>query len=89
MLGALLVLLLMPVLDTGRLRGNQFRPLSRALFWVFVFNFILLGWLGSQHVEAPFVLMGALSTTLYFSYFFLLQPLTGLLENTVLDTPNN
>ncbi|RYE12743.1 MAG: hypothetical protein EOP34_10255 [Rickettsiales bacterium] len=31
-LGALLVLLLMPLLDTARLRGHQFRPFGRFLF---------------------------------------------------------
>jgi quinol-cytochrome oxidoreductase complex cytochrome b subunit len=36
MLGSLLILLLMPVLDTSRTRGSQFRPLMRFAFWVFV-----------------------------------------------------
>lgn len=85
MLGALLVLLLIPLLDTARLRGNQFRPLGRFLFWVFVADFFMLGWLGSQHVEAPFVAIGAVATCLYFAYFFLLIPLSGIMENTLLD----
>lgn len=82
---ALLVLVLIPLLDLGRLRGNQFRPLSRVIFWIFAANFFFLIWLGSQHVEAPFVLLGQISTVIYFSYFFVLLPLVGLLENTLLD----
>ena len=49
MLGSLLILLAMPVLDTSRVRGGQFRPLWRIAFWFLVVDVVLLGWLGSQH----------------------------------------
>ena len=46
MFGSLLILLAMPILDTCRIRGNQFRPLSRFAFWLFVVDFLLLLWIG-------------------------------------------
>lgn len=55
MLLSLLILLAMPLLDTSRVRGSQFRPLMRWAFWLFVSNFFILMYIGSQHVEEPFI----------------------------------
>lgn len=82
---SLLILLLIPVLDVSRVRGNEFRPLSRFMFWLFVANFFVLMYIGSQHVEEPFITIGALSTYFYFAWFLILVPVTGILENTLLD----
>lgn len=89
MLGSLLILLAMPLLDVGRTRGNVHRPLTRFAFWVFVGNFFLLMWIGSQHAEEPFVTVGAIATALYFSWFIVLLPIIGMLENTSLDGSSN
>jgi ubiquinol-cytochrome c reductase cytochrome b subunit len=85
MLGAILILLAMPVLDTGRLRGGQFRPVWRFMFWTLVINLVLLGWLGSQHAEAPFTTIGAIATATYFAWFLVLVPVVGVVENTLAD----
>ena len=75
----------MPIVDTSRIRGNQFRPLMKFFFWVFVANFFILMWIGSQHPNSPFVEVGQVATALYFLYFMLFVPLTTLLENTLSD----
>jgi ubiquinol-cytochrome c reductase cytochrome b subunit len=85
MLGSLLILLAMPILDTSRVRGNQFRPLMRGTFWSFVRIFFILMFLGSQHAEEPFVTLGAVFTRLYFGWFIILLPLVGIIENTLMD----
>lgn len=85
MLGSLLILLLMPVLDTSRVRGSQFRPLMRFAFWVFVADFFLLIYIGSQHAEEPFITIGAISTAVYFGWFLIIVPLVGIIENTLMD----
>lgn len=89
MLGSLLILLAMPVLDTGRLRGAQFRPLMRFSFWVFVATFFTLMYLGSQHAEEPFVTLGAIATFIYFAWFIILVPVVGIIENTLTDLDLN
>nr|AAT45467.1 apocytochrome b [Cryptococcus neoformans var. grubii] len=89
MLGSLLILLAMPLLDVGRTRGNVHRPLTRFAFWVFVGNFFLLMWIGSQHAEEPFVTVGAIATAVYFGWFVVLLPIIGMLENTSLDGSSN
>jgi len=42
MFGSLLILLVMPLVDLSRIRGNQFRPAMRVAFWFFVVNFFIL-----------------------------------------------
>jgi ubiquinol-cytochrome c reductase cytochrome b subunit len=84
-LGAIFILLIIPILDTSRIRGSAFRPLIKIAFWLFVINFLLLLWLGGQHVEQPFINIGQVSTILYFAYFILVVPIIGLIENTLID----
>jgi len=85
MLGSLLILLLMPILDTSRVRGSQFRPLMRFAFWVFVTDFFLLMFIGSQHAEEPYITIGAIATALYFGWFLVIVPVVGVIENTLMD----
>ena len=39
----------------------------------------------SQHVEEPFITVGAISTGFYFSWFLIVVPAIGIIENTLLD----
>ena len=85
MFASLLILLAMPLLDTSRIRGSQFRPIMKFMFWVFVANFFILMWIGSQHPESPYSEIGQVSTLLYFAWFLFIVPATGILENTLMD----
>lgn len=82
---SLLILLAMPILDTSRIRGNQFRPFARFAFWTFVVNFFILMFIGSQHVESPYVEIGAAATAFYFGWFIIITPVVGIIENTLMD----
>nr|QWC53670.1 apocytochrome b [Rhizoctonia solani] len=85
MFASLLILLIMPIVDTSRIRGNQFRPLMKFFFWVFVANFFILMWIGSQHPNSPFVEVGQVATALYFAWFVIIVPVVGIVENTLMD----
>ena len=85
MFSSLLILLALPVLDTSRIRGSQFRPLMKFVFWIFVSNFFILLWIGSQHPVSPYSEIGQFATFLYFAWFICLVPLTGIIENTLID----
>ena len=85
MFSAILAIMLLPVVDLGRSKGLQFRPLSKIAFYIFVANFLVLMQLGAKHVESPFIEFGQISTVLYFAHFILIVPVLSILENTLTD----
>jgi ubiquinol-cytochrome c reductase cytochrome b subunit len=85
MFSALLALLVLPFSDLSKLRGIQFRPLSKIAFFIFIANFLILLQLGAKHVESPYIEFGQISTALYFSHFFFIVPFITLLENSLID----
>ena len=82
---AILILLVMPYTDAGRTRGLQFRPLSKAAFFLFLANFLILMQLGAKHVESPYIELGQICTIFYFSYYLIIVPLVSFVENTLID----
>ncbi len=80
MFGAIVVLALVPWLDTSRIRSANYRPLYRQFFWLFVANCFFLGWLGAKPAEGWYVVLSQISTFLYFAHFLLVLPLLGLFE---------
>ena len=85
MFGSLLILLVLPLTDLSRTRGNKFRPLMKVAFWFFVVDFVILTWIGSQHPTTPYVEIGQIATAFYFAWFLLIVPVIGLFENTTMD----
>jgi len=85
MFAAILALMVMPLTDLSKLRGVQFRPLSKVVFYIFVANFLVLMQIGAKHVETPFIEFGQLSTVLYFAHFFIIVPIVSIIENSLVD----
>jgi ubiquinol-cytochrome c reductase cytochrome b subunit len=85
MFGSLLILLVLPFTDLSRVRGSQFRPAMKVANWFFIVNFFILLWIGSQHPETPFVEIGQLATAFYFSWFLIIIPVIGIIENSLFD----
>ena len=85
---SILVLAVLPFVHTSNLKGLSFRPIAKLMYWFFMMNFILLTWIGSKPVEDPYIFIGQLSSIFYFSYFLLIVPLVGNLENNLLFNKN-
>ena len=85
MFAAILALMAMPFTDLSKLRGVQFRPLSKIAFFVFVANFLVLMQIGAKHVETPFIEFGQISTVLYFAHFFIIVPVVSIIENSLVE----
>lgn len=85
MFASLLILLVLPITDTSRIRGLTFRPIMRFLFWVLVVDFFILMWLGSEHPNSPFVEIGQIASAIYFVWFLIFVPVVGIIENSLFD----
>jgi ubiquinol-cytochrome c reductase cytochrome b subunit len=80
MFGAILVLFVLPWLDTSRVRSARFRPIYKQVFWFLVIDALALGWAGSQPPEGAALVIGRVATAYYFLHFLILMPLIGKLE---------
>ena len=85
MFGSLFILLILPLVDVSRIRGNQFTPAMKLAYWFFIVNFLILLWIRSQHPDSPYLEIGQISTAFYFIWFIIIVPVIGLAENTLMD----
>ena len=80
MFGAVVILFVVPWLDTSKVRSAVYRPWYKLFFWLFVINSVFLGWLGSQPAEGVYVALAQFSTAFYFGFFLVVMPALGLIE---------
>jgi len=83
MVSAILVLLLLPVLNTSEVRSTKFRPIFGIFYWFIVSDFLILGWIGQKPVESPFIEIGMAGTVFYFLVFLVFLPLIGIIEKNL------
>ena len=79
MFASLLILFVLPWLDTSKVRSARFRPVYKMLFWAFFIDCIILGYIGGKPPEGIFIVAGRLATAFYF-LFFLILPFIGWFE---------
>ena len=81
---SLLVLFILPFIDKSLVKNKTFKPFNRSLFWIFAFNFLFLGYLGSQAPIYPYIELGLICSHFHLLYFFLLIPLSVFFESSFL-----
>jgi len=59
---ALVIFFVVPFIYTSTIKGPQFKPIFSFFYWFFVGNLILLGWLGGQVAEEPFITLSQIAT---------------------------
>lgn len=82
--GALVVLFLLPFINTSEIRSATFRPVFRVFFWMFLVDCFLLGWIGQNVVDFPYIEIGQICTFFYFFFLLVLIPLLGRLESILI-----
>lgn len=80
MVSAIAILAFIPWLDHSKVRSAKYRPLYKQFYWLLIFDFILLGYLGAQPATGIYLILGRLATLYYFLHFLLVMPLVGYIE---------
>ena len=80
MFSAIFVLFLLPWLDTSKVRSATFRPIYKILFWIFLIDAVILGWVGSKPAEGIYIIISRIATFYYFLHFLIVLPLLGKFE---------
>ena len=80
MFGSILVLFVLPWLDTSKVRSMRYRPVARMWFFLFVISCIALGYLGGKPAEGTYVMFAQIFTAYYFGFFLIILPLLGIME---------
>ena len=87
MFAGVLILYVLPWLDTSKVRSATYRPIYKQMFWIFFLNCIFLGYIGF-HAPTDLLLgmemlyWGQIATAYYFAHFLILMPLLGKFEKT-------
>jgi quinol-cytochrome oxidoreductase complex cytochrome b subunit len=84
MVAAILVLLLLPVINTSEIRSSKFRPIYGVAYWFLVADFLILGWIGQKPVETPYIEVGQVATVFYFLFLLVLIPVIGIVEKQLI-----
>jgi ubiquinol-cytochrome c reductase cytochrome b subunit len=66
----------LPFINTSYVRSSSFQPIHQKLFWLFLADCLLLGWIGCQPVEAPYVIIGQIASV-GFLFYFSITPILG------------
>jgi quinol-cytochrome oxidoreductase complex cytochrome b subunit len=88
MVFAIVILLFLPIVDSSYVRSNFFKPFHVVLFWFFVSDCLILGWVGQEVVETPFIELSMIITPLYFLYFLVFLPFFSNLEKALIREYN-
>ena len=88
MVAAILVLLLLPVINTSEIRSSKFRPIFSMAYWFLVADFLILGWIGQKPVETPYIEVGQVATVFYFLFLLVLIPVIGIVEKQLIRNKN-
>jgi quinol-cytochrome oxidoreductase complex cytochrome b subunit len=78
--GAIVMLLIFPLINIAETRSPLFRPLYKFFVMFFLSNFLLLGYLGQSSTDYPFGFVGQCSTAYYFAFLTVIVLGLGVVE---------
>src|SRR3954452_6163893 len=80
MFGSILVLFLLPWLDTSPVRSGKFRPIYKWFYYLLIIDCFILGYCGAHPPEGWLPTIALICTIYYFVFFLVVLPLLGKLE---------
>tara|TARA_Y100000590_G_scaffold445921_1_gene578721 strand:- start:1170 stop:2426 length:1257 start_codon:yes stop_codon:yes gene_type:complete len=86
MFASIFVLVILPWLDTSKVKSAIFRPLYKQFYWILVLDVLILGYVGAMPAEGIYLLVARVATGYYFVHFLVILPILGKKEKT-LDVP--
>ena len=75
---AVLIPAILPFVSTSEIRSSLYRPIHQ-FFWLLLADFLLLGYLGQQIPESPFIEIGQIAAV-YYLLILVIIPSLGRLE---------
>jgi len=88
MFGSIVLLFLVPWLDTSKVRSAVYRPWYKLFFWIFIADVVMLGWLGSKPPQGIYPTLALIGALFYYAFFLIIMPILGLIE-TPRKMPNS
>jgi ubiquinol-cytochrome c reductase cytochrome b subunit len=83
MFASIFVLVILPWLDTSKVKSAIFRPLYKQFYWILVLDVLILGYMGAMPAEGTYLLIARVATTYYFVHFLVILPVLGYKEKTL------
>ena len=83
MFASIFVLVILPWLDTSKVRSAIFRPLYKQFYWFLVADVLILGYVGAMPAEGLYLLVARIATAYYFLHFLVILPVLGAKEKTL------
>ena len=83
MFAAIFVLVILPWLDTSKVRSAVFRPIYKQFYWFLVADVLILGYMGAMPAEGIYLLVARVATAYYFIHFLIILPILGKRERTL------
>jgi len=77
------ILLIIPFIGKQLIKGTQFYPINKLIIWTLLTLVIILTWIGTRPVEAPYVITGQLATVIYFLAYALV-PSSSILWDSLI-----
>jgi quinol-cytochrome oxidoreductase complex cytochrome b subunit len=78
--GAIVILFVLPWLDTSKTRSCKYRPIYKWFMMAFFVNFFALGYVGMMPAEGLYLLVAQVGTIYYFAFIIILTPFIGWIE---------
>lgn len=83
MFGAIVIWFALPWLDRSPVKSGHYRPMFKIFTMLLFVSFIVLGYIGGQPPEEPYLTVGRIATVWYFAHFLIILPMISKREKTL------